>query len=66
MCRRIESLQVVVLLRSGTGPIPCRRRILPTVLVGHLMSQVGQCSYNPVIAPAGVLASQANHQILDF
>jgi hypothetical protein len=35
-------------------------------LVGHRMSQVGQCSYNPVITPAGVLASQANHQILDL
>jgi hypothetical protein len=35
-------------------------------LVGHRMSQVGQCSYNPVVAPAGVLASQANHQILDL
>src|SRR6516165_9629248 len=35
-------------------------------LVGHLIPQVGQCSYNPVIAPAGVLASQANHQILDL
>jgi len=35
-------------------------------LVGHRMSQVGQCSYNPVITPAGVLASQAHHQVLDF
>ena len=35
-------------------------------LVGHRMSQVGQCSYNPVVAAAGVLASQANHQILDL
>ena len=35
-------------------------------LVGHRMSQVGQCSYHPVITPAGVLASQANHQILDL
>jgi hypothetical protein len=35
-------------------------------LVGHRMSQVGQCSYNPVVTPAGVLASEANHQILDF
>jgi hypothetical protein len=35
-------------------------------LVGHRMSQVGQCSYDPVITQAGVLASQANHQILDF
>ena len=35
-------------------------------LVGHRMSQIGQCSYNPVVAPAGVLASQANHQILDL
>jgi hypothetical protein len=24
MCRRMNSLQVVVLLRSGTGAIPCR------------------------------------------
>jgi len=30
------------------------------------MSQVGQRSHNPVVAPAGVLASQANHQILDL
>jgi hypothetical protein len=30
------------------------------------MSQIGQCSHNPVITPAGVLASQANHQIFDF
>jgi hypothetical protein len=35
-------------------------------LVGHRMSQVGQCSHDPVVAPAGVLASQANHQNLDF
>jgi hypothetical protein len=35
-------------------------------LVGHLIPQVGQCSYNPVITPAGVLASQANHRILDL
>jgi hypothetical protein len=35
-------------------------------LVGHLMPQVGQGSHNPVVAPAGVLASQANHQILDL
>ena len=35
-------------------------------LVGHRMSQVGQCSYHPVIAPAGVLASPAHHQILDL
>ena len=35
-------------------------------LVGHRMSQVGQCSHHPVIAPAGVLASPANHQILDL
>ena len=34
--------------------------------VGHRMSQVGQCSYNPVITPAGVLASQVHHQILDL
>ena len=25
-------------------------------LVGHRMPEVGQCSYNPVVAPAGVLA----------
>jgi len=31
MCRRIKSFQVVVLLLSGTGAIPCRRRMLPTV-----------------------------------
>ena len=30
------------------------------------MSQIGQCSHNPVITPAGVLASQANHQIPDL
>ena len=35
-------------------------------LVRHLMSQVGQCPYNPVVTPAGVLASEANHQILDL
>jgi len=35
-------------------------------LVGHLMPQVGQGSHNPVVTPAGVLASEANHQILDF
>ena len=62
----MKSLQVVVLLRSGTGAIPCRRRILPTVWWDNWMSQVGQCSYNPVITPAGVLASPAHHQILDL
>ena len=35
-------------------------------LVGHRIPQIGQCSHNPVVAPAGVLASQANHQILDL
>jgi hypothetical protein len=35
-------------------------------LVGHLIPQIGQRSHNPVIPPAGVLASQANHQILDL
>jgi hypothetical protein len=41
--------------------------MLPTVWsdTGHRIPQIGQCSYNPVITPAGVLASQANHQILD-
>ena len=31
MCMRINSLQVVVLLRAGAGGIPCRLRMLPTV-----------------------------------
>src|SRR5215831_1758859 len=35
-------------------------------LIGHLISQIGQGSYNPVVTPAGILASQANHQILDL
>jgi len=35
-------------------------------LVGHLIPQIGQSSYNPVLTPAGVLASQAHHQILDL
>jgi hypothetical protein len=35
-------------------------------LVGHLMPQVGQRSHNPVVTPAGVLAREANHQILDL
>jgi len=35
-------------------------------LVGHLMPQVGQRSHNPVVTPPGVLASQANHQILNL
>jgi hypothetical protein len=30
------------------------------------MLQIGQGSYNPVVTPAGVLASQAHHQILDL
>ena len=57
----------------GGGLAPLRRRpdAMPAQdiadrLVGHRMSQVGQCSYNPVITPAGILASQANHQILDL
>jgi hypothetical protein len=30
-CRRMNSFQVVVLLLSGTGSMPCQRRVLPTV-----------------------------------
>ena len=40
--------------------------MLPTVWSDNLMPQVGQRSHNPVVAPAGVLASQANHQIFDL
>src|SRR5258708_9859650 len=35
-------------------------------LVGHLVPQIGQRSHNPIVTPAGVLASQANHQTLDL
>ena len=56
---------------GGLAPLRHRGDAMPAQdvahgLVGHRMSQVGQCSYNPVVAPAGVLASQANHQILDL
>jgi len=56
---------------GGFAPLRHRPDAMPAQdiadrLVGHRMSQVGQCSYNPVITPAGVLASPANHQILDL
>jgi len=60
-------------LPPGGGFAPLRHRgdstpaqDIADSLVGHLMPQVGQCSYHPVITPAGVLARQANHQILDL
>jgi hypothetical protein len=34
-------------------------------LITHRVPQVGQCSYNPVVAPAGILPRNSNHQALD-
>jgi len=56
---------------GGLAPLRHRGDAMPAQdvahsLVGHLIPKIGQCSHNPVIAPAGVLASQANHQILDL
>src|SRR5215471_5095743 len=60
-------------LSPGGGFAPLRHRgdSMPAQdvahgLVGHLIPQIGQRSHNPVVTPAGVLASQANHQILDL
>src|SRR5262249_23794455 len=66
MWRRMKSFQVVVLL-----PLRHRGESMPAQdiahgLVGHGIPQVGQCSHNPVVTPTGVLASQANHQVLDL
>jgi len=61
----MNSFQVVVLLLSGwLDPVAAQN--VAHGLIGHLVPQIGQRSYYPVVTPAGVVACQPNHQILDL
>src|SRR5664279_3765977 len=59
-------------LAPGRGSLPLRRRRVAMAaqnvsdrLITHRVPEVGQCSYNPVVAPAGILPRNSNHQALD-
>src|SRR5215212_7245847 len=59
----MNCFQVVVWLRFGCWGDAVMAQNITHRLIGNNMAQVGQCSDDPVIAPAGILASHADDQL---
>src|SRR5215831_12897673 len=65
MCAEMKSFQVVLWLRIGR-----RRHAVPLEqvrdrLMREVVTEVGQCACNPIVAPTGVLAGHVDNEILD-
>ena len=41
-------------------------KYVPYRLIGHLMTQVGEGTNDPVVSPARVLSRHPDHQVFDF
>src|SRR5947208_1556276 len=66
MCERMKSFQFVVCVRFGAGAIPCRRRTLPMVWSETSCPTCVSATRNPVVARAGILASEAEDESFNF
>src|SRR6516162_9443670 len=60
-----EILPGCVLAAFGSGRDAVPLENVSDRLIGDLVTEVGQCSGNPIVAPAGVLPSHAHDQRLD-
>src|SRR5207244_4703189 len=65
-CLWWNSFQVVFRARSGDGSMPCLFRMFPDRVVCQIVTQVGQCSLDPSIAPGAILLSHADSQSSNF